>query len=719
MKFLKINDQLFISQQEVKQMEEVKVEIKNTHYLFIADCSGSMYSEISKVKEHIKKKARLLKSGDTISIARFSGQGDCEFFLKGFKLESQDYAGLDKLCDKHLRSTGLTCFSEILKDSRGVIDDLKPFGDRFALFFMSDGYPTVSDLKKETENIFKAIKDIGGELASAMIVGYSDYYNKELMSQMAEAFEGTLVHSENINSFELTLEGFISQQNELDDRIKVKVENPSDLGMVFSLIGQNIINYTPVDEIIRFSPTKLKTNFIYSVSSTRPNGEEITGDIDENMLRACYASACLFSQRTKTNLSMDIIGFIGDVFFVDKINNSFTNKEYGSTETFLVEAINDKRSRFIKGKNTNYLPKEDAFCLINAFDLLLEDDNAFLYPRNPAFNYKRRGPKAEPLEGTPEFKEVDNVKCALKNLVWNETRPNLSIQCLIQGAVKFMTDDYKKFNMAPEFNTHVFRNYTIVVDGVLNMDSLPISCSEKTFYTLQANGMFDSNETFEEGKVYVLDLTAIPIMNRQMSKSLNSAETLCRDYFEQNKYEAAMKVYKYFFNKEFQKEDGVLDSYEKLYGPEASAFLKENFISKNGFSPKTAVAPSTDYYIAKEFSIKVAGLSSLPKVEEVIEKMEKGKVSTVSVKLMADAITEYQSHKPDEMTPENRKELLETKMKATDVNLKSTRKKIQTAKFAILLGKQWFREFKSREENSLEIDGNKFTIEVKEKQVNY
>ncbi len=49
--------------------------------------------------------------------------------------------------------------------------------------------------------------------------------------------------------------------------------------------------------------------------------------------------------------------------------------------------------------------------------------------------------------------------------------------------------------------------------------------------------------------------------------------------------------------------------------------------------------------------------------------------------------------------------------------LAAVRKEIQETKFAVLLAKQWFSEFTSRAENTLDVDGNTFTISLREVKV--
>ena len=84
--------------------------------------------------------------------------------------------------------------------------------------------------------------------------------------------------------------------------------------------------------------------------------------------------------------------------------------------------------------------------------------------------------------------------------------------------------------MILKFDTHIFRNYTIIQDGVIWTYQLPVSLDQATFDTLQANGMLEG-ETYSAGTIYVLNFSKLPVINRQMVKSL-SAEALFKKSHE-------------------------------------------------------------------------------------------------------------------------------------------------------------------------------------------
>jgi hypothetical protein len=147
------------------------------------------------------------------------------------------------------------------------------------------------------------------------------------------------------------------------------------------------------------------------------------------------------------------------------------------------------------------------------------------------------------------------------------------------------------------------------------------------------------------------------------------------------------------------------------------AFLEgKGLNTKTGaFEPKMEVMESVDYYMAKEFDIKIKGLSSLPKVEAVLEKLKANKRLTASDKLITAGINlvEGKSGVWDTIM----EAWLDKMVSDYQGKLKEVRRKIQETKFGILLGKMWFSDFTSREENKLTVGDYEITISLTEKKV--
>ncbi len=726
MRYLKIKDNLYLYEQVVPQQE--KASRKETlNHIWIYDRSGSMYNLLSDLADDLIDRARTIPSGDTLTLGWFSSETQFQFMLKGFRVsEERDYKAVEDIINANRTTLGCTCFSEILLDTENVINDLAVISPNFALCFFTDGYPCVSNYKKEYADIHKAIANIEASLSSVMLVGYGDYYNKELMSDMAERFGGMLVHSRDLKAFNLSMESFLVDARERDLKQMVDLDCTSSLGVIFSVNGNSINLYQPNStQQIRYSPTKGSDNRIYVLADNFLKGStEVTFTDDtvkgnnaevEPFVKAAYAASVILTQKTKTDSALDVLACLGDKAFINEVNNAFTNAEYGKAEASIQAAITAVDERFKQGRDTKYLPAPDAFCLLDLLELMMADKNAYFYPYHEDFNYKRIGIPTKTKEGYPKFVHEGIVKCPLDGLTWNSTKLNLSIRAKINGTVE-LKEGYQEHGFDQNFKTWIYRNYSLVRDGFLNVLALPVSISESTFNKLQQEGVIGAEENWSSDnldKVYTLKLDAIPIMNRAIAQGKTSATDICRKSYQELELEAKIKVFNFLKN-ELDPEGTKLQ--KTSYTPEQEAFLETNGITRNGYAPPTEKQEATDRYFAKEFEIKIAKHSSLPKVDEIRTKMKDGKAINPPGMLIKKGLELYQEQAASLPEQEQLKWLddMVIKLKRELVTLRSD---MQKTKFAIMLGKKWFDEFTSRENNTLTIDGIEYNITVREVEV--
>ena len=710
---LKINYNLYLVQEDVKTIENQE-EPKQTNHIFIYDRSQSMYYLLSQLIEDLIEKCRQIPKNDTISIGWFSTEGKYNFILKGFKItDTSDYSILEKAIRNNNCTIGLTCFSEILTETAEVvIKDLSIFSNRFALVFFTDGYPVVSNYNKEIECIFSAINLLEKVITSSLFVGYGNYYNKDLMVKMTEKIGGSLVHSSDLSSFKITFSDYIKSVSKSDNRIKLEISNENDIH--FGINESNINVYTPNNKIINFLPVKRGKNFIYILTKNEPkNSEEVKltdGQVGKNskieaFVKAVYASAYIYLQRTKVQDALDILSLLGDKFVLESIINAFTNEEYGKSEHIILDCIKSYNKRFIKGRDTNYLPPKDAFCLLDFINLLCNDDNAYFYPRHYAFKYNKIGLPSVPQEGYPKFEANPNVKCKFSNLVWNNTRLNLSILARLDGTIELPRGRKKYGFDNKKFNTYVWRNYTIVKDGFLNTLMLPISTSSEVYQELKAMDLIHAEY---DNNIYLINLTKLPIINRKISEENTSAKELFKLAFESLEQKAELKTYKFLKNElNPEKQINIFDGYNE----EQVAYLATQGVTDKGFNPPMESIISTDYYYAKEFKINIIKYSSLPKIEDVRNKIDKGKNLTASDTLIEAALNKYNLIKID------KKEWLDDEIKKLTKLNKIIDHKIQKIKFAIILGNQWFKEFNNWSECTMTINGIDYLIKFKDKKI--
>lgn len=719
MRYIRVSNDLFLVAQDVvkKNTKEVQVP-RGLNHIFIYDRSGSMYGVLDQLCEDLKERLRTVPSGDTVTLGWFSGEGDFNFVLKGFKITGQaDYKTLDKVIDQNNTTRGCTCFSEILQDTNTVVKDLSALNNNFALCFFTDGYPVVSNYSKEIAAIDKAIKAVAGKVTSSLMVGYGNYYNKELMSDMASKFGGSLIHSSDLKSFPTVLQSFMEKARENEDKVLVELHAlPHADGAVFSLVGNQVNLYSVDQGAIAFSPTKGAVNTVFTLTSKAPRGmPDDNRNLTEEWTKALYAAAYIMVQKTKTDVALDILSVLGDKAIIDRVNNAFTNTEYGNVEANMLEAIGKPAARFIAGQVRNYLPKPDAFCVLDALELLTADPQAEFWPYNEAFEYKKIGVGSKVKDGYPKFEPDKNARVPLKDLVWNDTKLNLSVRARIPGTVDLPPKEARSFMLERTFKTFVWRNYTVIKDGFLNVDRLPVSMSKETYDKLLAEGVIDKEHSRHyAGRAYVLHLNRLPVINRKIADGKTSAKQLAKNVLAELELEGQLKGLNFLRNELEPKETRGLDM---NLTPEQEAFLKEQGVSRNGFAPPVEKLEATDFYMAKEFEVKVKGFSSFPKADEVRTKLAAKKPLTPSAEPVAEGL---RLGTVIEMQATNSKQQLaglDKLIASKKDNLKAVRSDIQRTKFSVLLAKKWFDEFTSREDNKLTVDGKEVTVSVREVKV--
>lgn len=730
MRYFNIRKDLFLIEQEI--IFDKKPVAEPTCHIWLYDRSGSMSGDISALAKDLIYKAKEIPKGDVISIGWFSGEGQCNFILKGFRItDNVDYKILENAINNNKYTLGCTCFSEILRETEKVVEDLRVISDKFSLMFFSDGYPVVSNYSKEIKSIYEAIEKLEGKITSGCFIGYGNYYNRDLMMEMAERLGGSLIHSNDLPQFSIALEDLIRNSGNVSGKIPVEFTGakPTE-DIIFSLNvdfeKSAIINIfkQKEDNTILFPPVVgSEKEHIYFLTNTLIGNEEevkITeGDLTrpsnrESMIRAVYSLACILNQKTRTDEALEVLSSIGEIKMIDTLNNAFTNTEHGKAEELLKQAIHTPQSRILSGYSTTHLPSSDAFCLLDVIDILLKDNEAYFYPYHEDFRYTKISRGSKNKEDAPKFTAEKNPKCELSTLAWHKSKLNLSVKALIKGTID-LGEEAEKHGFSKNYPTHIFRNYTIVKDGFINTPWLPVSLSKESYEKLSEKGVIWSNSPWEKDRIYVLELNKVPVMNRSIAKGKTSAVSLCKKVFEEIKIQAQLKVLN-DVRKELEEKTDYVDAAFAGLSDSQLEFLTSKGITKNGFSPEVEKEEPTDFYYAKDFEVKVKSFSSLPSVKEVKTRIASGKLRP-SDEIMKIGIDLYENSPVSKQSDKIKLVWVDEKIKELKDNLFGIRSDIQRTKFAIILGKKWFDEFESRDASVIEVDGNTFTIVVEESKV--
>lgn len=780
----KISDSLHLVQEFVGSGAVPKAVEVPVHHIAVIDCSGSMSGDLPRIREQFKMKLpEILNEKDTLSIIWFSGRGQFGIAAEAISVTSvKDLKSVYSKIDDELQPRGLTGFKEPIQEvSRLVGRVSKKYPDGvFSLFFMSDG----CDNQWDRADILSAVESASGSLASATFVEYGYYADRPLLSSMAQKSGGSLIFSEDFSKYAPTFEAALKKKLSGAPRVEVKIHGDPIEGFAFALRDGELLSFDArgvahvpqdLESVFYLSPSSVGTasGELLSVSRLQSEGKLA----NHAGLDAAYAAVSLFSIRAKSDVVYPLLRALGDVAFIESFASCFGKQKY--TEYMeSSKAASFGTGRFSKGWDPKKVPRDDAFTVLDVLQVLTRNDDNRVLLDSPHFKYSRIGrgrvdansvltdeqqaevanlttkiaaekdvKKLRALQSqlstlidskkdTLEFMEdKDGNGYSISSLTFNEERPNVSILVRKTGTVdvsKVLPEELKgnKLGSIPEkFPTFVYRNYAVIKDGLVNIKTLPVKLSDdalKTFTGLIRTGMLNDDVisfSVENEREALIFLDKLPVINRKMVNSV-SAKSLFELGFELTKARASQKVYNSFKKEKIPTKKS--ESYGALYGEAAATWLKDQgFTDYSGFAPKTVQAESTDFYMAKELRVLLAGYSSIPSLNDYRKQIQKNKFNGPG-KLMTSAYQDAEAFLASDAylkasSPDDAfSSWIDAKCDQITKHTRSLIFQMAQIKFSVVVGQVWPSEFKSVNDNQMkvDVDGTELscTLEMREVQ---
>jgi von Willebrand factor type A domain len=756
-----VSKDLFLvnQQQAVDQAPKVAVEQPTNHFAVI-DCSGSMYSDLPRIREQLKRKLpKLLKEQDTVSLIWFSGRGEFGTLLEGEPVATlTDLKAVEHAIDRWLKPCGLTGFTEPLQEAAKVVGRVvkKRPGSVSSLLFLSDGH----DNQGTRASILKAMEEAAQGFQSTTVVEYGYYADRNLLSAMAEKAGGSHIFAEDFDRYAPTFEAVLQKRPTGAPRVEVKVEGDPIQGFVFAVQDGDLVTYAVEGGKVRV-PENLPGFWFVSprlegVESMMKFAENVAWQVSKPNpqlavnIRAAYAAVSLYAVRMKPNVVYPFLKVLGDVAFIEEFANCYGKQRYSAFQERAQKAAFGEGA-FAKGYDPNKVPPDDAFTVLELLQLLANDDGNRVLLDDNRFRYSRIGrgrvdaseqltdaeqeevrqlteemgrtKKASRIaEITARITEISTKPAALKfeqdpapvgypisSLTFNEDRPNVSFLVKKTGTVDLSARLPSGSKVPARFKTHVFRNYTAIKDGLVNIDALPVNLTKGSYAALCEKLGQDVGRVFQVdyltegavGAIGTLHLRELPVINRKMVQDCSA-----KDFFELQygliAAQAAQKVYN-----SYQKElapKGRSEGLKELYGEDGAAWLKEQGITDGGFAPKSVQAESTDFYMGKELKTSIKGYSKLPSLKEAQAAIAKGKVNGPT-SLMAPVIDEVEGFMVSASGKRAAVQVwLDVQAAAAKARTRELIFKIAQTTFTLVLGQIWFREFQSLADTSLEFE---------------
>jgi len=680
---------LHISLSPVEKTELTPVGI---NHFYAVDISGSMGSTLPKMRTHLKNRmAMMVKPQDTVTLIYFSGRGQSGVVFEAQPINTlTDLTAVNNAIDKFLQPLGMTAFVDPIELAKSVAGQIKN-GNVNSFKFLTDGY----DNSYSTIQILESVKDLPEVFDDFTILEYGWYCNRELLSKMAIATGANHVFSEDYSSLETSIETSFGKKPTSLRRVDISSGN------VVVFPNENGFTVCNVKDGYVLVPEDVSDVFVI--------GSEVAGQSQSALLAGLYYALITMNSAS----AWEIISELKDQTLFDRYSSCFTKQDYTNLTNTVVAYYNAD----LLLESGSLVTAGSQFTLLDVFDILLKGEN-FLDTTHEDFEYNRIGRKAvqkddetvtklaEQLESAstkedikalaqqivahedfnPEFVPKDVGLKSLNNIVFNESRPNISLQTDQKGTVAIPEFYQKKYGLPSTVETKIVRNYAVVKDGIVNMKKLPVVIDANSFHELIGLGVIEGRlPSSITNNPIVLDLTRIPLLSRAdvFNRDL---EDFCFAHLELEDLKARQKVLKHF--RDQLSDTRTSAGFSSRFGEEAAKWMYEIGIRDYGFSPPVSVNnETTDVYLSNELSVKIKGLSSLPSLKAVADKVTGNKKLNISDTL----INKWVIHYTDVLSKVAAKKIfIEGETKEVIRQVREKQMMLNRVMYSILIGKSWF-----------------------------
>lgn len=630
----------------VSKEEKVKT-VDRIHHIHILDFSYSMSGYLRSLGENVRQTIDLMSDNDLVSILWFSGEGE-NGIIGVPAMTKSDY--IKNLAD-NFAPVGLTCFSEVLNgELQKIIEQFRDVCPNFNVTFFTDGETVTHHSREEEEKrIMEAMTLMRDNIMAFNTIGYGWYYNEDLLKRMSNttAF-GRMVHSTKIAEYS---EIFARTRTVLNDMIVQRIEVDAPLRDILYLSGRAMRLQS--DSMVLNFVDKKKNQFIFILDSVNdevsidgvtlsPVGAKSATEATLNNFFYAYASELFY--RGDSELALKILAEnVRDKDAVDGLMNAFTADERQKYGDRLRRMTFKNPLRSTNTAPRDYVPADDAFCVMDLLNVLSTEENYYV----PVKEYNRIG-----LKVTDEFDlfrpDAGPAVAQFTDFVFNEKHLNLSIRYQIRGTVGLNPKRAESVGLPKAIHSKIWRNQTLIKDGNVNVPKFEAFVTRETLDALSAKRdsanpffkvvdlhryyglQFDQVMTLIE-----IDLTRLPVINRMYAREADKLDTVLEVVKEIETLKAHQKVLKYYI-------DQTPAPFAQISTPIAGADVTKlneeltdaqvEVLKEHGLNPRLeyvgvdnakAEKEENDFYLSRLLSFDLKGWSSLPKVEDVIEKYRK------------------------------------------------------------------------------------------------
>jgi len=621
----------------------------SVHRIFCIDCSGSMSGSLGDLRTQLKNKiSKMIQPDDFFTLIWFSGRGQFGTIFEHLSINDiKDLSSVHQSIDRYIKSVGSTGFVEPIRLCKTLSEK---YNETSQVFFMSDGGENSWPLD-ECEKAFQEMEGI-----PMVIVEYQYYCDRVFLKRLAELSSGVSIFNEDFESFDETF----------DIYMKNKVSSLRHLDTTQNVIyfdETNLVVKKPVNGIVKI-PDHIDT--VWKVDEQPFVFDSQEREKTCSLVKHVYMTMLYALQTKNPLLAGQCCETLGDVYLSRMYASCFSKQDYSKLSQHITQCIFDPVNyAFKNGVDLSYKAKDDAFNIIELLQLVSSDTKSRFYPYKTPVQYNRVSKETNKEKNT----FIPNRELGSKfRLVYNQSRANISMGCEIYGHQE-NEDDEKIISVS------AYRNYTVLKDGIKNMNILPFSLSEKTFDKLVEEGCLPPGQSYKRGEIYLVDLSNLPVVNRHFVLSPISSVEFCRHHINLYRHKAFLK---YIGSVKKSLEEKEEESEKSVYEREEKEEKKEE--------------KERDFYVAPELQVKISKCSSIPTInQKLFDKLNSSSKLTLSESILLSIHKKY-TEECTAMTKDEKRNWLDREEKVQKENVFRITSIVEQAKMALLIGRVWFND---------------------------
>lgn len=700
------------------------------HYIHLLDTSKSMGESLHRLIKNVKESILGMDKTDLISIITFSDYASCEVLYYCIEVRAV-LPLLYKL--ESIKAYGTTCFSVPLKKATALVEKGSN-ADATCISLFTDGVSVVG--WGEKEECIRCYSLLDNNFTKKVIalntVGYTNSYNEDFLKKLSSYTTlGKYFHAKDIEDYgKVFSDGYLwlkkSTIKSLDITNKGKVIYSGDLGyysgdgsLSINAIGANnnslIIIFDTDDEMVEIN------NQVINLSECN----DIMTDTEYS--KAVYSIANTSLYKNEKEYALGVLSNIADGVIETEVANAFTKEEKQRALDNIDKAIKSNRKRFVGG--TNYVSIDDIYCIV---DMLKELKESNAYIDSETFkDYTRIGIRQH--EDSIMFKCNKSEPVKLTNVKYNSKRANDSIEIVYTGIVELDRAQANKVHLNyifPDYKVDCksVRNYCIIRDGNLNLESLVVHMTEQMYENLLLKPTLESTKLiadvktsnilngYHKYKKVTLNLKSLPILNVGYVKN-DDFKNVYNDYVLLCKSKSRKKVLNYYIDEIVGYQKNEFNSFDLEQIEVLENHGLNNRLQYVGVG-KHSDTENTDYYYATTYEFKIKNASTMPKVEDVMEIKEGNRYRNG---FYVDTMVDYMNYLDgfNDKTLDNKISIYKFHLEKVEKAIRQLESSLNTQKMARILTKTVWTGLDKIEEDKYQYSGLEGTLLLEIKNVKY